>query len=442
MIPYIRLSQLNMANVDKSEVNLTVSKGEIVGITGRNGSGKTTLARYLAGEIRPEAMGMVHINGLDTYSQLDREKVRRMSALAYQSPREAMVFDNISRDIIFGSENHGLDPEKTLKRGSFYLKKYDLKSRKNASYYSVSASEQQRAMLCSMLIMHPDLLILDEPFSMHGSEKFIDYVKSLIAGARKNEQTVIIFSKNFDVLKLTDIQYELSGGMLREVDISGFSYLSKTKRISDKNDEKAANRISVERYIDGGRGKNDIGISLHNVSFGYNENLFIDRVNMRFEAGSAYRLTGGQGSGKTTFLMLAAGLIKPYEGEVFRSENTRIGYVYEYPDDGFVESTVLDDVMFGPMKGGFGKSEARSMAEAVLAFVGLDKSLWTRRLSTLSFGEKKLVGVAGAICLNPDFLLIDNPYAGLDRDFSKHMSDIFEGLCREGKCIITAENRV
>ncbi|MBO4864128.1 MAG: ABC transporter ATP-binding protein [Eubacterium sp.] len=430
-----------MANVDKSEINLTVSKGEIVGITGRNGSGKTTFARYLAGEIRPETMGMVHINGLDTYSQLDREKVQRMSAVAYQSPREAMVFDNISRDIIFGSENHGLDAEKTLKRGSFYLKKYNLRSRKNASYYSVSASEQQRAMLCSMLIMHPELLILDEPFSMHGSPDVTGYVKSLIAAARKKEQTVIIFSKNPDVLKLTDVTYELSGGFLREVDISSFDYLPKQEGVKTIYGDKTPKGVAVERYIDGGRGKNDIGISLHNVSFGYNENLIIDRVNTRFEAGSAYRITGGQGSGKTTFLMLAAGLIRPYEGEVFRSENTRIGYVYEYPDDGFVESTVLDDVMFGPMKGGFGKSEARGMAEAVLGFVGLDKSLWTRRLSTLSFGERKLVGVAGAICLNPDFLLIDNPYAGLDRDYCKHMSDIFEGLTREGKCIITAENR-
>ena len=440
MIPYIKLSQLHIPEIDRSEITLTIGKGEIVGITGRNGCGKTALAGYLAGKSRPEAMGKILINGLDTYSQLDREKVQRMSGMVYQNPKETAVFDNISRDIIFGTENLGFEPAKTLKRGNFYLKKYKLRSKKNSTYQMLSASEQQRAAISGVLITHPEILVMDEPFSMCSSEDISEYLKSIISSAHKKEQTVIIFSKNTDVLKLTDIQYELYDGHIREVDITGLDYIYRNKNLDTINSVKVVNKLSIDTFIDGKSGKADVGISLRNIAFGYDDRLIIDRINYRFEAGSAYKIKGGQGSGKTTLLKLTAGMIKPYEGEVLRSENTKAGFVFEYPDDGFVEATVLDDVMFGPMNDGFSKYKAREMAEAVLSFVGIDKSLWTRRIDTLSFGEKKMVAVAGAICLNPDFLLMDNPFAGLASDSRRHMTHIIEGLCSEGKCIIITES--
>lgn len=440
MVPYIKVSQLHMSMIEGSDVTMTINRGEIVGITGRNGCGKSTLAGYLAGKTRPEAMGSVLINGYDTYSQLDREKVQRISGMVYQNPRESIVFDNISRDIIFGTENIGFEPQKTLKRGSFYLKKYKLKAKKNSSYQSISASEQQRAVLASVLIAHPDLLVMDEPFSMCSGEEVSKNLNSLIKNARAKGQTVIIFSKNTDVLKLTDVQYELYEGKIREVDITGLDYIYRNLKLNKLNSSTISGNLKIDKFIDGNGSKANTGLSLHNLSFGYDDKLIIDRVNSRFEAGSAYKIRGRQGAGKTTLLKLAAGMIKPYEGEVFRSDNTKVGFVFEYSDDGFVEASVLDDVMFGPMNGGYSKNKAREMAEAVLTFVGVDRSLWTRKISTLSFGEKKMVAMAGAICLNPDFLLMDNPFAGLDYDSRLHISQIIEGLCSEGKCIIITES--
>ena len=198
-------------------------------------------------------------------------------------------------------------------------------------------------------------------------------------------------------------------------------------------------KISVSRYIYGGDSKSENGISLHNISFGYDNSLIIDNVNVRYEAGSAYRILGPHGSGKTTYLQLIAGLLKPYEGEIFIGDNKKIGYVFQYSEDGFVENTVLDDVMFGPMSEGYSKREAREMASSILNFVGVKETLWGRSPLALSFGEKRLVSIAGALALNPDFLLIDEPYVGLDFNSKKHMENIIEGLCREGKCIITVE---
>ena len=162
-------------------------------------------------------------------------------------------------------------------------------------------------------------------------------------------------------------------------------------------------------------------------------------MSVRFEAGSAYRITGAPGTGKTTLLQLIGGLIKPTEGEVFTGEDKKTGYVFQYPEDGFVEGIVLDDVMFGPMSEGIQKREARTMAEAVHSFVGVREELWGRSPLSLSIGEQRLVSIAGALALSPDFILIDEPYSGLDVNSCRHLESIIEGLCREGKCIITVE---
>ncbi len=447
MIPYIRISQLHIDSIPDSSINLIMSKGDIVGITGRNGSGKTTFARYLAGQERPDKMGSILINGLDPFSQLDREKLRSISGLVTQNPGEGMVLDNVGRDIAFGAENQGIPKEKTMKRTGFYLKKYSLWKKKNSPVSSLSASEKQRAALSSILIMHPEILIIDESFSMMSNIDIEKYLNIVINSARKRNETVIIFSKKYNVLKMTDIQYELADGGLREIDIEGSEYFSKyisegiiLNGAKDTDIVKKSNdRLKVERYIHGNNSKDSVGISLHNVTHRMNNVKILDRTNMRFVSGSAYRIVGKHSSGKTTYLKLAAGLIKPQEGEIFRSDDTKIGYVFQYPDEGFVETNVLDEVMFGPMSDGHTKRDARSMAESVLDFVGVDKNIWNRKISELSFGEKKKVAIAAAIALNPDFLFMDEPYAGLDTDSRRQIELIIEGLCREGKCIITVE---
>lgn len=446
MISYIKLNQLNMTNIPGSSVTLSVDKGEIIGITGTNGSGKSTLARYLAGIDRPDVIGKILINGLDPFSELDLAKIRRMVGIVFQDPREGKVFETVGRDMAFGAENLGVSKERIQKRFSYYIKNYNLRQKQSKTYDSISGSEEQRVALAGMMIMRNDIIILDEAFSMQNTEDTKRYVKMIISSARRRGQTVIIFSKQREVLEMVDRAFEMVNGGLYEIDVDGMP----RERVwidssAAKNKAKGETfvdmnrKISVSRYIYGGDSKSENGISLHNISFGYDSSLIIDNVNVRYEAGSAYRILGPHGSGKTTYLQLIAGLLKPYEGEIFIGDNKKIGYVFQYSEDGFVENTVLDDVMFGPMSEGYSKREAREMASSILNFVGVKETLWGRSPLELSFGEKRLVSIAGALALNPDFLLIDEPYVGLDYNSKKHMENIIEGLCREGKCIITVE---
>lgn len=450
MVPYIKINQLNMKNVPGSNVSLSVQKGEIIGITGLNGSGKSTLARYLAGIIRPDVMGRILINGLDPYSHLDREKISRQVGIVYQDPGTAVVFDSIGRDIAFGAENLGVQRDKVIARMNGYIKRFGLSGRRKSSISMLSGSEEQRAAISAVLMMRQDILILDEPFSMQSEEHAKKYLGMMIKTARKKGQTMIIFSKMSFVMEAVDRAYQLMEGDLYEVDAYGMP-----RDISDDSNSPqyvrtgdhfergqyidVNRKISVESFIQGSQSKGENGISLHNVSFAYGNRLLLDNVTARYLAGSAYRIVGESGSGKTTYLQIIAGLLKPFEGEIFIRENARIGYVFQYSEDGFVENTVLEDVMFGPISDGHSKKKARAMAQSVLNFVGVKQSLWNTSPLNLSMGEQRLVSIAGALALNPDFLLIDEPYLGLDIKSREHIRDIITALCLEGKCVITVE---
>lgn len=420
-----------MEEIPGSDISMTASKGDIIGITGLNGSGKTTFAKYISGIKRSPEIGRVIISGLDPYSVLDQDKLRRKCGVVYQDPRTAVVFEQIGKDIVFGAENQGLEKEKIRKRASYYTKKYGLGKKTKRNYNMLSGSQQQRAAVSAILMMNSEILILDEPFSMQGGKAAKKYMNMIINSARKRNQTIFVFSKQKEILEQVDRVYELRSGALVEIDMDGMQYRG---RASEDVPE-----LRIERYINGGDRKSEKGISLHNVSFGYDDTLLIYDQNARFEAGSAYRITGAPASGKTTLLQLIGGLLKPYEGEVFTGEDMKIGYVFQYPEDGFIENTVLDDVMFGPMSDGIYKNQAREMAMSVLNFVGVKEELWKRSPMSLSIGEQKLVSIAGVLALGPDFILIDEPYAGLDVNSCSHMESIIEGLCREGKCIITVE---
>ncbi len=471
MVPYIKISQLRLPSVPDSSLALNVDKGEIIGITGVSGCGKSTFARFLAGISRPEALGQVLIGGLDPYSQLDREKLRRMSGIVYQDPSEGIVFENIGRDIVFGMENRGVSAENIKKKITSYIKGYDLESIGSSGYSTVSGGTKQRVALVSVLMTSPELLILDEAMSMQDKDASRKYMERIVRIARSRGTTLIVISKKKQDLLLMDRVYEMRYGGLYEIDADAMPVGSYEDTSNDDNNDRSSgksskdfgalgdnssanmdsnsenasvtvegqNDIRITQYIQGNEYQQ--GITLRNVSFGYykDSRMLFDRVNMRFECGCAYRISGRSGSGKTTFLQLIAGLLKQVEGEIFMSEKAKIGYVFQYSEDGFVEGTVLDDVMFGPISDGHPKSVARDMAESVLKFVGVDNSLWLKSPMNLSFGQQRLVSIAGALALGPDFLLIDEPYAGLDIHYGESIRNIIEALCGEGKCIITVE---
>lgn len=146
-------------------INLRIDEGECLSIMGKNGSGKTTLARCLNGLYKPTS-GKVMVDGMDTADPSRDIEIRRRVGLVFQNPDSQIVSTTVEREIAFGLENLGMDPERMHKEVEGVLQRFRLEKYRNRPPHLLSGGEKQLLALASVLAMRPKYLILDEPTSL------------------------------------------------------------------------------------------------------------------------------------------------------------------------------------------------------------------------------------------------------------------------------------
>jgi cobalt/nickel transport system ATP-binding protein len=150
-------------------------------------------------------------------------------------------------------------------------------------------------------------------------------------------------------------------------------------------------------------------------------------------------VTGDNGSGKTTFLHLIVGLLKPGGGTIavfgkprkiesdFHEVRRRVGLLFQDADDQLFCPTVAEDVAFGPLNLGLGREQVRQIVAQTLKELGL--AGYEQRLTyRLSSGEKKLVALATVLAMQPEVLLLDEPTSGLDQRAVGRLLDVLRNL--------------
>ena len=175
----------------------------------------------------------------------------------------------------------------------------------------------------------------------------------------------------------------------------------------------------------------------------------VDDISVSIDDGQFIGLIGHTGSGKTTFLQLLAGLIKPESGTVLidgedifaknfdlHSIRGKVGIVFQYPEHQLFEETVFKDVCYGPKNLGLSQEEIESRANEALRLVGIDEAIFSQSPFELSGGQKRRVAIAGVISMKPKILILDEPTAGLDPAGRKEILGLVSDLCRKQKMTI------
>lgn len=177
-------------------------------------------------------------------------------------------------------------------------------------------------------------------------------------------------------------------------------------------------------------------------------------VTLEVRAGEAVCLLGANGCGKSTLLRLLDGLLLPTAGAVsafgrpidaalLRDEawnaefRRRVALLFQDADVQLFSPTVLEDVAFGPLQLGLSPDEARARASDALALLRVDK-LAARSPSTLSGGEKRRVALAACLAMDPDVLLVDEPFAALDPRSQAVLVEILQALHERGRTLVLA----
>jgi len=178
-------------------------------------------------------------------------------------------------------------------------------------------------------------------------------------------------------------------------------------------------------------------LRLERVSFAYRRGLPVLReVDLALESGEFVALAGRSGSGKSTLVQVMKGLIRPDGGKVTLAGTAAgpeqldsVGLVFQYPEHQLFAQSVYDDIAFGPRQQGLEEQLVEQRVLAAMAAVGLDPARY-REASPfeLSGGEKRRVAIAGVIALEPRWLILDEPTAGLDGRGRKALFSLLERL--------------
>ena len=161
--------------------------------------------------------------------------------------------------------------------------------------------------------------------------------------------------------------------------------------------------------------------------------------------GERVAILGANGCGKTTLLKHLVGILVPKDGTVkvfgmdpgkaYSKIRERIGVVMQDVDEQILGPTVYDDILFAPLNYGMPRAKAEALAKEVIEKLNIE-SIQGKIVHYLSGGEKKKVALAGALVLNPDLLILDEPFTGLDPMSRKELVRILNELNRERKITI------
>ena len=188
-------------------IDLTIKKGEFVGIIGHTGSGKSTLIQHFNGILKPTS-GDVFIGDMNTKDkELAKSGLRYKIGLVFQYPEYQLFEETIEKDIAFGPKNMGLSEEEVTERvkEAMELVGLDYEAKKDKSPFEISGGQKRRVAIAGILAMKPDILILDEPtagLDPKGRDELFFQIKRLY---EKNNITIVLISHSMeDVAKLVN----------------------------------------------------------------------------------------------------------------------------------------------------------------------------------------------------------------------------------------------
>ena len=465
-------------------IDLTIKKGEFIALLGRNGSGKTTFSKQLNAILRPSE-GTVTVDEMGTKDADKLYEIRQRVGMVFQNPDNQMVAANVEEEVAFGPENLGMASETIVSRVKQALEQVRMWKRRKTAPNHLSGGQKQRIAIAGILAMHPDYIVLDEPTAMLDPKGRKEVMEALQRLNQEQEMTVILITHDMEeaalasrVILLADGRVRFDGTpeaffgadvLLAEMGMEApLSYRvrkiidseASVEKVGDAREDGATTgkRENLSEYDKSDReweqnsvetDKKKSILTLQHVSYIYSpgtayEKIALDDVSLSLGKGEIVGLAGHTGSGKSTMIQLLNGLLKPtggtvtfegkdihakgYSGNYLRS---RVGMVFQYPEHQMICDTVWEDVAFGPGKQGLTEEACKTRVEEALRFVDLPEKYYQASPLQLSGGQKRRVAIAGVLAMQPEYIILDEPAAGLDAEGKREIFDRIRRMSRE-----------
>ena len=468
------------------DITLTINKGEFVTLCGKSGCGKTTLLRLLKPTLSPHGnlSGNILFDGTSLNDIDTKDEVSKIG-FVMQNPENSIVTDKVWHELAFGLENLGIKTAEIRARVSEMASFFGIEDWFYKNVTELSGGQKQMLTLASVMVMNPQLLILDEPTSQLDPIAAGEFLQTLKKINRELGTTIILSEHRLEeafpisdrvvVMDegkiIADDEPQKVGAILKSLGHDMYKALPTPMRVHGKITDSAISpvtikdgRIWLEEYtkthipnislipkdkeIEG-----QVAVEIRNVYFRYEKNTpdVIKGLSAKIYKGELFTILGGNGSGKTTTLGIISGLNKPYLGEVLidgkslsNVENLYNGVLAvlpQTPHSVFVKKTVFLDFMDMMSSSEMTNSEKEDYIKQMAHLCKID-NLLNFHPYDLSGGEVQRAALCKVLLKSPKILLLDEPTKGLDAHFKSELSNILENLKANGVTIIMVSHDI
>ena len=455
-----------------SDVSFRLESGDFTVLCGATGCGKSTLLRMLKRELTPvgDISGEVRFCG-QPLSELSERGSAADIGFVMQSPEQQIVTDKVWHELAFGLENLGVPKNDIARRVAEMASFFGIGPWYGKNTAELSGGQKQLLNLAAVLVMQPKLLVLDEPTAQLDPIAAADFIATLKRLNQELGLTIIMAEHRLeDVIPVCSRLIVMDSGRViadapaekaipqlrgRNDIICGMPAASRLYAELENGGECPITVMDGRRYIEQNyscgvrtlnRGINSLpdetALEFDEVFFRYSRNSPDVLADLSFKVGKGemYCILGGNGSGKTTSLSTAAGLLKPYSGTIkvfgkklkdYKNRSLYRECLALLPQD--VQTVFLKNTV----------REELAEVGASPDIIPFDLTpLLDKHPYDLSGGQMQLAALAKVMAAKPKLLLLDEPTKGLDANAKSMFIGVLRKLKEQGTTIVIVTHDV